>query len=257
MNLATPSSRYFLGVLPWYSVLIVTSIVLAVFLSMREEKRLNLPKDTVIDSAFYLIPLGIVGARLYYVAFEWRQFIIDPIAIFKTWEGGMAIYGALIGGFFGLWWFAKRKKLSFAMLLDLYAPSVVLSQAIGRWGNYFNQEAYGYPVQNPDHCFFPLAVFITTESFPSWHYATFFYESMWDLMVFFVLMRLKRRPHENGFIFLLYIMLYAVGRAFIEGMRTDSLMALGIRISQLLSILLALAIGIYLFAQARRRKTNA
>jgi prolipoprotein diacylglyceryl transferase len=259
MSLATPSDRYFLGTLPWYSVLIVGAIFLSVLLSMYEEKKRGLPKDTVIDSAFYLIPLGIIGARLYYVLFEWPQFASSPLSIFKIWEGGLAIYGALIGGFIGLFLFAKRKKLAFPMLLDLYSPCVVLSQAIGRWGNYFNQEAYGYAAINPTHQFFPLAVFITHEAPPAWHYATFFYESVWDLAIFLILLILRRKPLREGNLFLIYIMLYALGRAVIEGMRTDSLMAFGgtIRVSQILSILLASGIGIYLLLQARRRKTHA
>lgn len=258
MNLATPSTRYLFGVLPWYSVLIVGAIALSVFLLMREEKRLSLPKDTVIDSTFYLIPLGIIGARLYYVLFEWRQFISNPFDVFKIWEGGLAIYGALIGGFVGLLLFSRRKKLSFPMLLDFYSPVVVLSQAIGRWGNYFNQEAYGYAVTNPKHCFFPLAVLITTQASPTWHYATFFYESVWDLCIFFILLLKRRRAHESGNIFLLYIMLYALGRAIIEGMRTDSLMVFGtVRVSQLLSILLAIFIFIYFLVQKQRRNNHA
>jgi len=258
MNLATPSGRYLFGTLPWYSVLIVGTIALSLFLLAREEKRLSLPKDMVIDSAFYLIPLGIIGARLYYVVFEWRQFIQNPLDVFKIWEGGLAIYGALIGGFIGLLLFSKKRKLPFLMLLDFYSPAVVLSQAIGRWGNYFNQEAYGYAVTNPNHCFFPLAVLITTHSPPTWHYATFFYESLLDLIIFFILLARRRAPHRDGNIFLLYIMLYALGRAVIEGIRTDSLVIFGtVRVSQILSILLAISIFTYFMVQKRRGKNHA
>lgn len=255
MLFATPSSRYFLGILPWYSVLIVSAIALSLFIATREERRLALPKDTVIDSAFYLIPLGILGARLYYVIFEWRQFSGDLIRILYIWEGGLAIYGALIGGFLGIWLFARRKKLPLFILLDLFAPCVALSQAIGRWGNYFNQEAYGYAVTNPAHQFFPMAVLITTGVSPQWYYATFFYESIWDLGIFAVLMVLKRRRHSNGDIFLWYALLYAIGRALVEGMRSDSLTAFGgaVRVSQLLSVIAALLIAIYFIVRKQRR----
>lgn len=259
MLFATPQSQSFLGILPWYSVLIVTGIALAILLSIREERRLNLKKDTVIDSAFYLIPFGIVGARLYYVAFEWQQFSRDLIRIFFVWEGGVAIYGALIGGFLGLLLFAKRRKLSFPMLLDLFIPSVALAQGIGRWGNYFNQEAYGYAVTNPAHQFFPLAVYITNLQTPAWHYATFFYESVWDVGIFIALICIKKRKRMDGDVFLWYLLLYGIGRAFIEGMRADSLMAFGgaVRISQLLSLCLALIVAGYFIFRYFRRKHHA
>lgn len=258
MLFATPAGRYFLNVIPWYSVLIVFSIVLSLTLLTHEERRLHLPKDTVIDSAFYLIPLGIVGARIYYVVFEWPYYRDNLLRILAVWQGGLAIYGALIGGLFGLWLFAKRRKLRFTMLLDLYAPCMILSQAIGRWGNYFNQEAYGYAVPNPAHMFFPMSVFITTGIEPQWHYATFFYESVWNLLVFLLLMKLRRKPHRDGDIFLWYIMLYAIGRAFIEPMRTDSLTVLNgtLRISQVLSIVMALAILIIFIVRKTRRKPH-
>ena len=146
--MAIPYSRtLFLGV-SWYSVLIVAGILCAILLAEQEERRRKLPKDTVIDLALWVIPFGIVGARLYYVLMSLDQFRANPVSVLYIWEGGIAIYGAVIGGALGAWIYARRKKLPFLRLLDMAAPGLLLAQAIGRWGNYFNMEAYGPEIIN-------------------------------------------------------------------------------------------------------------
>ena len=235
---ATPQSRMAFGFIPWYSLLIVVAIALAVYLCEREEKRLNLPKDTAIDSALWAIPFGIVGARLYYVAFSWEQFANDLVRILYVWEGGVAIYGALLGGLIGVWINARRKKIPLSSLLDMIVPSVALAQALGRWGNYFNMEAYGEAVLNPAWQFFPFAVWIPYDGSGAWHLATFFYESCWDAITFALLMFFRRRMSRRGDVFLWYILLYGAGRAVVEGLRLDSLwLTETIRVSQGLSLL--------------------
>ncbi|MCL2867515.1 MAG: prolipoprotein diacylglyceryl transferase, partial [Clostridia bacterium] len=189
MVAATPVSRFAAGSLTWYSVLIALSVLLSYIMVIREEKRRLLPVNTAADAFIYFIPTGIIGARLYYVVFSLSQFALNPIRALFIWEGGLAIYGAIIGGIAGVYLYARRKRLSLALLMDMYAPFLALSQAIGRWGNYFNQEAYGYSVSNPRLMFFPAAVLIATGDIPQWHYATFFYESIWNLFVFCVLLR--------------------------------------------------------------------
>lgn len=252
MSLATPYSRLFLGLLPWYSVLIVTGICLALWLSIREEKRLGLPKDTVVDLALWVIPLGIIGARIYYVAFAWDTFAPNPISILYIWRGGMAIYGGIIGGFIGIVLFARRRLLPLASLTDMIAPGLALAQAIGRWGNYFNMEAYGAEITHAAWQFFPAGVFIPAEGGGTWHMATFFYESLWDALVFVTLMLFRPRVRRSGDTTLWYFLLYGAGRLVIEGLRTDSLMASSLRVSQLLSALLCLGVVIVFVFRARK-----
>lgn len=250
---ATPSSRLLFGVLPWYSVLIVTGICLALFIASREEKRLSLPRDTVVDLALWVIPFGLIGARLYYVAFAWDTFAPNPISILYIWQGGVAIYGAVIGGFLAVLLFARRRKLPLGTLTDIIAPGLALAQAIGRWGNYFNMEAYGVQITDPAWQFFPAAVFIPSAAGGAWHMATFFYESMWNLGVFVTLMLTRKHLRRSGDATLWYFLLYGAGRLIIEGLRTDSLYATGtIRISQLLSAILCLiVISIFLIHTLR------
>ena len=238
-----PYSRYLVGQLPWYSALIVLGICLAIWLSTMEEKRLGLPKDTVLDLALWLVPLGIIGARVYYVLFSWDQFRGDPLSVLYIWRGGLAIYGGLIGGMAALLLFARRRKLNALTLLDMVVPGVALAQAIGRWGNFFNMEAYGPAVTDAAWQWFPFAVRIPEGGAETWHVATFFLESVWDLLVFGALMLLRKRKRRDGDLLLAYALLYGTGRFVIEGLRTDSLMAGGgLRISQLLSLIAMTAV---------------
>ena len=246
--MSVPFSKYIIGRIPWYSFLIVFGASLAVFLGVREEKRTTLKKDTFLDFVLIALPAGILGARIYYVIFSWDQFKNNLISIFKIWEGGIAIYGAVIAGLLAALLFSRKRKISVWTLCDLAAPGLVLAQSIGRWGNYFNQEAYGLPLTNTLLCFFPLAVQIPGNSGLQWHMATFFYESCWDFLVFIFLIVARRRMFRyNGDIFRFYALLYAAGRLIIEDYRMDSLYAVSsIRISQLLSILIcALILAFY------------
>jgi len=245
--------RLLFGFIPVYGLLITLAIALAVFLCSREEKRLDLPKDISIDVALWAVPAAIIGARLYYVAFQWEMYANNPIRILYVWEGGLAIYGGVIGGALALLLLARRRKIPFAKLTDLVAPVLILGQAIGRWGNYINGEAYGYLVENPAWQFFPFAVFVQGE----WHMATFFYESIWDLMGFFVLWFMRKGMKARGDLTLLYFTWYGAGRSLIEGLRTDSLMWGPFRVSQVLSLALCLGAGIWLLARHIKRKKAA
>ena len=238
-----PYSRYLFGTVPWYSVLIVIGVIIAIILGCREERRKKLPKDTIIDLALWLLPSGIIGARLYYVLFSWNQFSNDPASVFRIWEGGIAIYGGIIGGLIALFVFCRKRHFPVLLLCDLIAPGLILAQCIGRWGNWFNIEAFGLPVYRPELCFFPFALQVPADGY-AWHLATFFYESFWDFMifVFLVLFRHTILRHQ-GDVFCFYVFLYAAGRLIIEELRMDSLYATSsVRVSQLLSILLCLAV---------------
>ena len=228
----------------WYALVIVAGIVLAVLLACAREKRLGLPKDVTLDLALACIPAAIVGARLYYVLFQWENYADGPWwRVFAVWEGGMAIYGGILAGVLAGWIYARAKKLSFLALADLAAPCIALGQAVGRWGNFINQEAHGGPVTNPALQFFPAAVNIGGE----WYYATFFYESMWCLLIVIALLMGEKKSwfERRGDVFLSYVYLYALERAVVEGMRTDSLMLGPWRVSRLLSLLAMLGAAVW------------
>ncbi len=245
----------------WYGVLMAVGILIAVMLAMREAKRKNISEDAMLDLCLVIIPCGIVGARLYYVLFELDQYLSNPIRMLYIWEGGLAIYGAVIGGLVGLLIYARIKKIRFLKLADCIAPGLVLAQAIGRWGNFFNQEAYGAPITNPNLWWFPFAVYI--ENSPLKHpfyYATFFYESMWCLLVFaFLWFYFRKRTKHDGDMLIAYAVLYGFERMFIEGLRTDSLWLIKdvVRVSQLLSFIVFVAgIAFLLIRRAREKKLD-
>ena len=255
---AVPYSRYIFGTIPWYSFLIVSGALLAVILASREEKNVGLKKDTILDLALWVLPAGIIGARIYYVAFAWDSFRDNPVSVLKIWEGGIAIYGALIGGFLAVLVFSRIRKTNLLLLCDIVCPGVILAQAIGRWGNYFNMEAYGAAVDSPSLQFFPFAVRIPSDAQP-WHMATFFYESAWNLLVFIFLVIARRRYfRKTGDVFFFFAFLYGCGRLVIEDFRTDSLYASSsIRISQLLSVIFCIAVLIWYFISLSGRRTRS
>lgn len=235
----------------WYAVLIVIGIALGVALAWKRERRMGLPRETTLDLALICVPLALIGARAYYVLFSLDEFAGEPWwKVFAVWEGGMAIYGGLIAGLLGGLCYARVKKLPFSRLADLVAPSIALGQAIGRWGNFINQEAHGAAVANPALQFFPVAVPIDG----GWYYATFFYESAWCLLVAALLLWAERRGRfcRAGDEFLAYAFLYALERAVVEGMRTDSLYLGAMRVSQGLSLLAAALVALIWAARARR-----
>lgn len=255
--MSIPYSRYIIGELPWYGVLITTGVIAALLLCLHEEKRRGLKDDTIVDLAFWAIPLALVGARVYYVLFNWQAFADDPIGVLRIWEGGIAIYGAIIGGFIGVLIFSRRRSLSPFALTDIIAPGLALAQGIGRWGNYFNMEAYGRAITNPAWQFFPIGVQIPIGSGYAWHMATFFYESCWDVAVFaFLWFVIRKRAEKTGTVTLWYLLLYGIGRFLIEGLRTDSLMSGSIRVSQLLSLVLVIIAGTtFIIRTAKYRKS--
>lgn len=236
-----------------YGMLIAAALAIAAYLCTREEKRIGLPKDTGLDIILYALPPALIVARLYYVIFSWEYFKTRTGDIIKLWEGGLAIYGAVIGGAIGVWLLSRKHKIPFLQLADIIAPSLLLGQAIGRWGNFFNQEAYGYAVTDPAWQFFPIAVNIAGQ----WHLATFFYESLWNLIgsVFLYMNRIRfEQSGRHGHVFCWYLIWYGAGRFVIEGLRTDSLMWGSIRVSQMLSLILVICAAVKLIADARKSR---
>ena len=234
----------------WYGVIIACGLLLGIWLASYRAKKRGWSSDLVLDFILLAVPLAIIGARAYYVAFEWEYFAANPAKIIAINEGGLAIYGAVIGGFLAAFIFSKAAKFPFLKLIDLVIPSLILGQAMGRWGNFINQEAFGALVTNPNLQFFPLAVYI--QSLGEWHQATFFYESFCNVILLVITLQLGRKGVKDGTLLATYFIGYGTIRAIIEGLRTDSLYLFGnIRVSQLLSALLVL-VGITLLVLIKK-----
>lgn len=233
-----------------YGILMAAAILTAALYCGAEEKRRGLPKDIGLDIVLYTVPIAVVAARAYYVVFSWPMYRDHPVSVFYVWEGGLAIYGGVIGGVLGLYLLAKRRKIPFMTLGDVAAPALLLGQAIGRWGNFVNGEAHGGVVGNAALRFFPMAVRVQG----TWYYATFFYESLWNLIGFYFLYRQSRKEGaRRGQVTLWYFAWYGMGRMMIEMLRTDSLMLGEVRVSQALSLLLFIAAA---FILAERGKAG-
>ncbi|HEL9633342.1 TPA: prolipoprotein diacylglyceryl transferase [Streptococcus suis] len=238
----------------WYAICILLGLVLGVYLATKEAPRKKILQDDILDFILLAFPLSIIGARIYYVAFSWSEYKDNLLSVFAIWNGGIAIYGGLITGAIVLYFFTRYRFINTLDFLDVVAPSVMIAQAIGRWGNFFNQEAYGKAVASLDY----LPAFIRDQMYIEGAYRqpTFLFESLWNLLGFGLICVLRRRPGllKQGEITAFYLIWYGFGRLLIEGLRTDSLMFLGIRVSQWLSGLLIL-IGISMVV-VRRRKTS-
>ena len=236
----------------WYGVIIASGLLLGIVLGTLRARRRGWSSDLLLDFILLAVPLAIIGARAYYVAFEWEYFSANPGQIIAINHGGLAIYGAVIGGFLAAFIFSRAAKFPFLKLIDLVIPSLILGQAIGRWGNFVNQEAFGALVTNPNLQFFPLAVYI--ESLGEWHQATFFYESFCNMILLVVTLLLGRKGVKDGTLLATYFIGYGTARAVIEGLRTDSLyLFANIRVSQVLSAVLVL-VGILMLVLIKKGK---
>jgi phosphatidylglycerol---prolipoprotein diacylglyceryl transferase len=268
MSCAAPSlDRVFLqiGSLPiyWYGVIIAAGAFLGLYIAMKESDRLGVNKDLIVDLVVFAIPISILFARIYYVTFEWDRYAGGPWwKVFAVWEGGIAIHGALIGAVLTAVVFTKVKKIPFWQLADILAPSLILGQAIGRWGNFMNQEAHGGPITSQsviDTHYTILPDFIMNQMCieGTYYYPTFLYESLWNILVLILLLWLRRKNPIRGTVFLTYLATYSVGRFFIEGMRTDSLYIIGnLRTAQFISVLLfvgAIILIIYRYKTVKKR----
>ena len=239
----------------WYAILIVSAIIIGYSYCSREARRLRVDQDMMIDFLLYAIPLSIVFARIYYVVFRFNMYSEDILSIFNIREGGLAIYGGVIGGLIAARATARKHNISMLTILDIVAPALVLGQAIGRWGNYINMEAYGLRIGEEYLQFFPFAVEIPVGEVWYWHMATFFYEFCWNLIVFALLIFIRHAQRRKGDVFFWYLLLYCAGRTVIEGVRYDSLTFISefVRISQVLSAFAALGIVIHFFQRIRDR----
>lgn len=240
----------------WYSVCIVIGMSIGMYLVYREAKRKYINETAITNLMFYTILLSIVGARLYYVIFKWSYYSKHLLEIFEIWNGGLAIHGAIIVGGLFLIYYCKMHKLNTLQVLDVCSVGLIIGQAFGRWGNFFNQEAYGSEVTLDFLKGLHLPDFIIDGMHinGAYYQPTFLYESLWCILGFAILLFIRRRKYVKiGQIFGLYCMWYSVGRFFIEGLRTDSLMLGSLRAAQVVSVGM-FAVGLFFFV--RRMKTG-
>ena len=232
----------------WYSVLILVAFVIGYFLVINRCKKKNINTSTISDMCFYLVIVCILGARIYYCLFNLDYYSKNILDIFKIWEGGLAIHGGIIAGIIFLYFYTKKKKLNLLQLMDIFVPALVLGQAIGRWGNFFNQEAFG-PVTNfstLDNLHIPSFIIDGMYIEHSYHHPTFFYESLGCLIIFIIVMIIRNlKGIKDGIVTGIYFILYGIIRFLIEGLRQDSLMFFNLKIAQIVSIVM-LIVGIYL-----------
>ena len=242
----------------WYSVLVLSAFVIGYFLVIKQSKNKGYPLTVISDICFYLVIVCILGARLYYCIFNLDYYKENILDIFKIWEGGLAIHGGIIAGIIFLIFYTKKKKLNLLELLDIFVPALALGQAIGRWGNFFNSEAYGSitTLNNLKKLHIPNFIIDGMYINNNYHHPTFLYESIGCLIIFIVLLMLiKTNKTKQGQICGIYFILYGIIRFLIESLRTDSLMLFSFKVAQMASIAMIL-IGLYLLIKPYIRSKN-
>lgn len=245
----------------WYALIIMLGVILGLIvvdINTKRRKDLNISFDEITDAFMWAFPLALIGARLYYVFFEWDSYKNNLREILNFRGGGLAIHGGILGALVGVLIYkalSKKKASSILDMADAAAPAMILAQAVGRWGNFINQEAYGSEVSREYMMKFPKFIYDGMFINGRFYHPTFLYESLWNLLVFIILMVLfKRRKKEQfGIILGSYLMLYSLGRFFIEGLRTDSLYAGPFRVAQVISVILFI-LGLFLILRALNRK---
>ena len=228
-----PSSTLSIGPLTihYYGLIIACGLILAVYYACRRCNQFGISADDLTDGVLWVTPFAILCARLYYCIFSWENYTDNPISILYIWEGGLAIYGGVIGAAVGVIVFCKIKKIKISMLLDLVSLGFLIGQTMGRWGNFFNREAFGAETDS----FLRMGLKNAISGNVTYYHPTFLYESVWNMIGFVLLHSLSKKRKYDGQIALGYAAWYGLGRAFIEGLRTDSLYWGPFRVSQLLA----------------------
>lgn len=230
----------------WYGIFIALAMLIASTFVLRKGKGMGLSEDDLMDLIIWVLPSAIIGARVYYVLFfDLGYYLSQPMEILNLRAGGLAIHGGVIGGVLAGYFVTKKKNMPFVKLADVVAPVLILGQAIGRWGNYFNGEAHGGPTD------LPWGIMVDGVKV----HPTFLYESIWNFAIFAFLLRLLNKRHFDGQVAALYLILYSIGRFFIEGLRTDSLMIGPLRVAQVISLVL-IALGIFIYQWGKKRAAS-
>lgn len=227
----------------WYGILIASGMIIGALLAIKRSREIGFDEEELINMLIFAIPMAIIGARVYYVIFKWDYYKGNFMEMINIRSGGLAIHGGIIASVLTAIIYCKIRNINFWQLADITAPSIILGQAIGRWGNYVNKEAHGGPTD------LPWAIEVNGVNV----HPTFLYESIWNIIVFiFLIWYRKNKKQANGEVFLLYLALYSLGRLFIEGLRTDSLMWGQFRVAQLISVSLIIFSGILFFIKRKR-----
>ena len=229
-----------------YGLAIGLGLILAVVYACRRSPEFGLKEDDILDGVLWITPFAIICARIYYVAFSWKDYADNLMSVFAIWEGGIAIYGSVIGAVIGVIVLCKVKKLKIATVLDVTLLGFFIGQILGRWGNFFNREAFGAATDS----FFRMGLYNTVTGSWEYYHPTFLYESVWNLIGFILLHFLSKRRQYDGQIALGYAAWYGLGRCFIEGLRVDSLYWGPFRVSQVLAGLTCVTASAILLWQA-------
>ena len=229
-----------------YGMAIGLGLILAVIYVCRRSKEFGLKEDDILDGVLWITPFAIICARIYYVAFSWKDYADNLMSVFAIWEGGIAIYGSVIGAVIGVIVLCKVKKLKIATVLDVTLLGFFIGQILGRWGNFFNREAFGAATDS----FFRMGLYNTVAGQWEYYHPTFLYESVWNLIGFILLHFLSKHRQYDGQIALGYAAWYGLGRCFIEGLRVDSLYWGPFRVSQVLAGLTCVTASAILLWQA-------
>lgn len=233
----------------FYGIIIALGLLLAVIYGLKRSKQFGLKEDDILDGVLGIVPFAIICARAYYCAFSWQEFAEDPISVLYIWQGGIAIYGGVIGAVIGVVVFCLIKKVKLGAVLDLVALGFLIGQSVGRWGNFFNREAFGAETES----FFRMGLFNTRTDAYEYYHPTFLYESLWNAAGFVMLHFLSKKRQYDGQIALGYAAWYGLGRTFIEGLRMDSLYVGSFRVSQLLAAVSCFAAATVLVVLAFRK----
>jgi phosphatidylglycerol---prolipoprotein diacylglyceryl transferase len=246
-----PIAFYIFGIsIKWYGILIAAGMGLGIILASYNCKYRQINFDSLLDVVLISLPIGVIGARLYYVIFQFNEYRNNLINVFNIRQGGLAIHGGIIFAMASALIITRHKNISFLKAADVAAPSIAIAQAIGRWGNFFNGEAHGRPVSYDFIKHFPDFIQKGMHIGEVYYHPTFLYESMWDLFVFIMLMIILRKNKKKGIVFFTYLGMYSIGRFLIEGLRTDSLMLGPIRVAQLVSLCgIAICISFLIFSR--------
>ena len=228
-----PPSTIQLGPLTihFYGLIIAVGMLMAVLYASKRSKEFGLKEDDLIDGVLWVAPFAIICARLYYCIFEWDQYASNPISILYIWNGGLAIYGGVLGAVIGLSVFCKVRKIKATAMMDVVSLGLLIGQLVGRWGNFMNREAFGAPTDS----FLRMGLYNTATGAVEYYHPTFLYESLWNFVGFLLLHFLSKKRKYDGQVALGYVAWYGLGRAFIEGLRMDSLYWGPFRVSQVLA----------------------
>ena len=232
----------------YYGAIIALGLLLGMFYSCRQGRKFGLKEDDILDGFLWVTPFAIVCARIYYVAFSWADYRDNPISVFYIWEGGIAIYGGVLGAVLGMWILCRVKKLKFTAVLDLILTAFLIGQSIGRWGNFMNREAFGAATDT----FLRMGLFNTQTGAWEYYHPTFLYESLWNAAGFLLLHFLADKRKYDGQMALGYAAWYGLGRSFIEGLRVDSLYWGPFRVSQVLAAVTCVTAVSVLLWQSRK-----